>query len=88
MSLSKKHRRTLQAIFAHPVPANLRWREIAAMLAAIGVRIEQREGSRVKLTHPDGGLPLIHHVTHGEASQDKGSIATIRNWLRECGTQP
>ena len=31
-----KHRRTLQAIFAEPIRANVNWKDVEAMLAAFG----------------------------------------------------
>jgi hypothetical protein len=42
--MSKKHRRTLQAIFADPVRANVSWLDIEAMLLAHGAEITEGEG--------------------------------------------
>lgn len=34
--MNRTHRRTLEAIFSTPVPANLEWRKIEALLVALG----------------------------------------------------
>jgi hypothetical protein len=47
--MSKKHRRTLAAIFADPVRANVNWSDIEAMLVAYGAEISEGKGSRVRL---------------------------------------
>jgi hypothetical protein len=89
MALKKKHRRTLERVFAHPVPSGLRWAEIEGLLLALGCTVVEAEGSRVRITLPSGAT-LVHHRTHGLASgaQDKGSVATIRDWLKENGIRP
>ncbi|TAN22142.1 MAG: type II toxin-antitoxin system HicA family toxin [Acidobacteria bacterium] len=44
---NRKHAKTLAAIFAHPVPANLRWSYVEALLASLGADISERAGSRI-----------------------------------------
>jgi hypothetical protein len=44
-----RHEKTLAAIFAHPVAGNIRWREIEALLRALGADVEERAGSRVAI---------------------------------------
>jgi len=39
--MSNKHRRTLAAIFAEPVLANVNWMDIEAMLDACGAEISE-----------------------------------------------
>ncbi len=40
--MNRKHARTLAAVFARPVSANIHWRDIEALLTAIGADIEER----------------------------------------------
>lgn len=89
MDLSKKHRRTLDRIFSHPVPSGLTWREIEGLLRALGCTVAQASGSRFRITLPSGAT-LVQHVTHGSGSgaQDKGSVATVRDWLKANGIRP
>ena len=45
--MKRKHQKTLEAIFAHPVSGNNQWRDIEALFAELGADISEREGSRV-----------------------------------------
>ena len=45
--VKRKHAKVLAAIFAHPTPANIRWRDIEALFESLGGRVEEREGSRI-----------------------------------------
>ncbi len=47
--MKRKHQKILEAIFAHPVSANVQWRDIEALLADLGAVISEREGSCVAL---------------------------------------
>nr|VFK24977.1 MAG: hypothetical protein BECKLPF1236A_GA0070988_104461 [Candidatus Kentron sp. LPFa]VFK35800.1 MAG: hypothetical protein BECKLPF1236C_GA0070990_104241 [Candidatus Kentron sp. LPFa] len=45
--MKRRHGKILAAIFSHPIPANIRWHDIEALLESLGAQIEEREGSRV-----------------------------------------
>jgi hypothetical protein len=45
--MNKKHRKTLDAIFSHPVSSNLEWRRIEALFVALGAEVIESGGSRV-----------------------------------------
>ena len=45
--LSKKHQRTLEAIFSTQVPATLQWRRIEALFMALGATKKEGRGSIV-----------------------------------------
>jgi hypothetical protein len=45
--MRRKHRRILEAIFAHPVRANIQWHDFEALFIDLGAEISEREGSRV-----------------------------------------
>ncbi len=45
-ALSKSERRTLEAIFRHPAAHNLEWREVVALIGAIG-SVEERRNDEV-----------------------------------------
>jgi len=44
--MNSRHRRTLGRIFAEPTPADLRWRDIDALLRAVGAEVSEGAGSR------------------------------------------
>ncbi|MDD2608941.1 MAG: hypothetical protein PHX60_04495 [Giesbergeria sp.] len=37
--MNSKHRKTLEAIFGQPTPANLEWARIESLLMAVGCRV-------------------------------------------------
>ena len=46
-AMTRKHRKTLELIFAHPPSVKVKWRDIEALLRALGAEVAEREGSRV-----------------------------------------
>jgi hypothetical protein len=85
--IGSKQRRTLRAIFAHPVSANIRWRDIEGVFRALGAEVENREGSRVAVIFP-GRPPAVFHRPHPSPNTDKGAVAAVRDWLRGMGVDP
>ena len=57
--MRKKHRRTLEAVFAEPVRAGVSWEDIEAMLAACGAEMSEGEGSRVRIAL--NGVRAVFH---------------------------
>jgi hypothetical protein len=84
--MRRKHQRTLEAIFAHPVSANIQWRDIEALFIELGAEISQREGSRVAVVL--FGEVRVFHRPHPGPNTDKGAVASIRNWLKQHGVVP
>jgi len=81
--MKRKHQRTLELIFSHPVSANIQWREVEALLIALGAEISEREGSRLEVFLIDE--VRVFHRPHPRPDTDKGAVANIREWLRENG---
>jgi hypothetical protein len=84
--MRKKHRRTLQAIFADPVRANVNWVDIEAMLLASGAQITEGEGSRVRIAL--NGVRAVFHRPHPEKEADKGALRSMRRFLTEADVTP
>lgn len=84
--MKRKHARMLEALFARPTPANIRWRDVEALLIELGVRISQREGSRVAVVL-FGQLQVFHRL-HPAPNTDKGAVASIKKWLEANGVKP
>lgn len=84
--MQRKHQRTLELIFSRPVPGGIKWREIEALLTALGANITQREGSRV-------GVKLfadrrVFHRPHPSPDTDKAAVESVRKWLEANGVRP
>ena len=86
MSLSSKHRRTLQAVFDTPVRSDVPWADIERLLAACGAEITEGKGSRVRVVL--GDTRAVFHRPHPQRETDKGAIASVRRFLREAGFEP
>jgi hypothetical protein len=84
--MKAKHKKTLQLIFKHPVSGNIKWKDVEALLLALGATIKQREGSRihVELFNDD----KIYHRPHPQPTTDKGAVANVREWLKSNGVKP
>ena len=83
--MRSKHRNTIKAIFAQPVRANISWAEIEAMLAALGADISEGSGSRVRISL--NGVDAVFHRPHPRKETDKGSVKSMRRFLKEAGVE-
>ena len=84
--LRAKHRKTLQAIFTHPVRTNIPWTDIESLLVACGAEISQGRGSRVRIALND--VRAVFHCPHPRKETDKGAVAAMRRFLTEAGVEP
>jgi len=84
--MSTKHRRTLAAIFAEPIRANVNWSDIEAMLKACGAEVLEGKGSRVRIAL--NGVRAVFHRPHPEKEADKGALRSMRRFLTEAGVTP
>jgi len=84
--MSKKHRRTLDAIFENPVRSGIAWRDIEAMLVAAGAEITEGEGSRVRIAL--NGVRAVFQRPHPQKETDKGAVRSMRRFLTEAGVTP
>jgi hypothetical protein len=85
-TMTKKHRKTLRAVFADPVRSNIIWRDIEAMLAAAGAEISEGKGSRVRIAL--NGVRAVFHRPHPQKEIDKGAVCSMRRFLTEAGVTP
>ena len=84
--MRKKHRNTLKAIFADPVRSNIPWLDIEALLVALGTEVSEGRGSRLRLSL--NGVDAVFHRPHPRKEADKGSVKSMRRYLREAGVMP
>ena len=84
--MKQKHQKTLDAIYARPVSANIQWRDIEALFVELGADISEREGSRIAVVLFDE--VRVFHRPHPSPDTDKGAVASIRKWFEQHGVAP
>jgi HicA toxin of bacterial toxin-antitoxin, len=81
--MNNKQLKTLNAIFADPIPANIAWRDIVTLFEALGATITQGKGSRVRVLLND--QRAVFHEPHPERVTDKGAVKSVREFLVNAG---
>jgi hypothetical protein len=84
--MQRKHRVTLESLFARPVSGTIRWAEIEALFVALGGEVSERAGSRVGVFL--FGEIRVFHRPHPSPMTDKGAVASIRKWFESHGVKP
>jgi hypothetical protein len=82
-SMNKKQTRTLEAIFADPVRADIDWRDVESLFNALGAELTEARGSRIKVAL--NGRRSVFHKPHPEKEVGKKALRTIRDFLIEAG---
>jgi hypothetical protein len=81
--ISKKHRTILTTIFQDPIRPGVAWKEIEALIIALGSEISEGSGSRVRIYL--NGVRAVFHRPHPQKSTDKGALKAMRRFLTEAG---
>ena len=84
--MQRKHQRTLALIFSRPVSGSIKWRDIEALLLALGAEVSEREGSRVGVKV--FGDRRVFHRPHPSPDTDKAVVESVRKWLENNGVKP
>lgn len=86
MDLNNKQRKTLELIFTNPIPSNIIWQDIENLFIALGGRVSQGEGSRVRVKLNE--VKAVFHEPHPQKETDKGAVKSVREFLIEAGIEP
>lgn len=81
--LSKKHQRTLAAIFSTQTPAPLQWRRVEALFMALGAIKKEKKGSGVVFRLK--GKRVTFHIPHPRKEVQRYQIRRARIFLEEVG---
>jgi hypothetical protein len=84
--MKTKHQKTLKSIFENPVKANIAWKDIELMLKACGAEISEGQGSRARIFL--NGVRAVFHRPHPQKETNKGSVKSMRRFLKEAGVKP
>jgi hypothetical protein len=84
--VDSKHHKTLEAIFEKPERANIPWKDIEALLSALGAEISEGSDSRVRVALT--GVRAVFHRPHPHKEANKGAVKSIRRFLEAAGVKP
>jgi len=82
--MNHHHRKTLHALFAHPISANIDFKKVMHLLEEMGAQLENKSGNRV-------GVKLHGHAaafTHAHRDLPKEEVVQVRKFLESCGITP
>jgi hypothetical protein len=82
--MNHHHRKTLHALFAHPVSANIDFKKVLHLLEEVGAEVDNKTGNRV-------GVKLNGHsvaLMHAHHDLPKEEVAQVRKFLEACGITP
>jgi hypothetical protein len=86
MLMNKRHQKTLQSIFATPVPSSLEWKRIEALFVALGAQVIEGRGSRVRFELH--GVIATFHRPHPQMEAKPYQVRDARNFLEQAGVKP
>lgn len=84
--MSKKHKRSLEAIFKTPVSSNVEWKDCEKLLEYLNAEISEGSGSRVRILL--NGVKAVFHRPHPQKEIDKGALVSLREFLENAGIKP
>lgn len=84
--MNATHRKTLAAILAEPVSRSLEWRRIESLLLAVGCRLIEGNGSRVRFEKD--GIVASFHRPHPAKEAKPYQVRDARRFLEELGVNP
>lgn len=87
--MKRQHRRTLEALFSHPLVHGLRASKVEALLHAMGADITALEGRRLEIRLP-GGQETWLQVGEGlhHPDLDPDAVLRVRHLLEEAEVTP
>ena len=83
--LTRRHQRTLDAIFEIPTRSDIPWDDIVKLLRALGAEMSAGRGSRIRISL--GDVRAVFHRPHPRKEIDKGALRSMRRFLKEAGVR-
>lgn len=84
--MTSKHAKTLLAVFAKPTTATLEWNKIEALLIAVGCRVIEGRGSRVRFEFES--KVAAFHRPHTAKEAKSYQVEQAREFLISIGVKP
>jgi hypothetical protein len=84
--MNGKQKKTLAAIFRDPVSGTIEWADIENLLIAVGCRVIEGSGSRVRFDFE--GHVASFHRPHPAKEAKKYQVRDAREFLAQIGVTP
>lgn len=84
--MNNKQRKTLKEIFDLPVRSDIKWTSIEKLFEALGAKVSQGNGSRVRVSL--NKVKAVFHEPHPEKETDKGAVKSVKEFLENAGIDP
>jgi hypothetical protein len=81
-----RHRHTIEKLFRRPPPSDVAWRDVVALIRALGGEV--RAGSGSVRAFSLRGRDLIVHEPHPGSDLPRGLVVRIQRFLKERGEEP
>jgi len=83
--MNSKQKKTMELIFKDPAQTNVLWSDIEGLFIALGGKISEGSGSRVRVML--NGSRAVFHRPHPQKTTDKGAVNSARKFLENAGVQ-
>ena len=84
--MNSKHRKALAAVFTDPVSGTIEWTAVEGLLLAVGARLIEGRGSRVRF-EKDGEVATFHRP-HPAKEARRYQVRDARDFLERIGVRP
>ena len=84
--MNAAQRKTLSLIFEKPTRADVRWPKIESLIRALGGKVSEGRGSRVRFQL--GDRVATFHSPHPKRITGKATLEDIRRFLENAGVEP
>jgi hypothetical protein len=84
--MNSRQKKTLKAIFADPVSPAIAWDSIENLLVAVGCRVIEGRGSRVRFVRDD--MIESFHRPHPAREAKRYQVLAARAYLARLGVKP
>ncbi len=83
--MNKKMIKIYNQIYQNPIRSDIEWKDIEALFLALGAKISEGNGSRVRVML--NGEMAVFHRPHPERVTDKGAVKSVRKFLENAGVK-
>jgi len=84
--MNRRHQSTLNEIFSTPIPGTLEWKRIEALFRALGARVIEGRGSRVRFELND--VVATFHRPHPQKEAKPYQVRDAQHFLQQAGVKP